>query len=88
MSICYERYQTEKEMDDAKGAIRCFTTYNIFLNDKAIGGSLQAALDENSIADRNHVGEEERAAIRKKLESAFLASHPGYEEPTHVKENN
>jgi len=81
MSICHERYQTEKEMKDAQDAIRCFTVYNIFMNDKAIKGSLQAALQVNFEADKNHVSEDERNIIRKKLENTFRDSHPDYVEP-------
>jgi len=41
MTICYERYQTEEEMRDAPFHNRVFTVYNVFLDDKHIGGSLK-----------------------------------------------
>ena len=84
MSICYERDQTEKEMEDANGAIRCFTMYNIFMDDKAIKGSLRAALHVNFEADKNHVSEDERKTIQTKLEKSFHDSHPGYVEPNTI----
>lgn len=84
MSVCYERYQTEEEMTDAKGATRCFTVFNIFMDDKAIKGSLRAALYVNFEADKKHLPEEERAVIRSKLEKAFRRSHPEYKEPTQL----
>lgn len=84
MSICHERDQTEKEMKDAQGAIRCFTMYNIFMDNKAFKGSLRAALQVNFEADKNHVSEEERNIIRKKLEMAFRDSHPNYVEPNTI----
>ena len=40
MTICYERYQTDEEMKDAEFHNRVFTVYNVFLDDKRIGGSL------------------------------------------------
>lgn len=84
MSVCYERDQTEKEMEDAQGAIRCFTMYNIFMDDKAIKGSLRAALQVNFEADKNHISEEERKTIKTKLEKSFHDSHPDYVEPNTI----
>lgn len=81
MTICYERYQTEKEMSDAAAYNRVFTVYYVFLDDKAIKGSLNRALQINSESDKNHVGVEERKRISEKLRMEFIASHPDYKEP-------
>ena len=82
MTICYERFQTEAEMKEAKSYNRVFTVYNIFLDDKAINGSLDRALKVNSESDKNHVGIEERKRISEKLRTEFIASHRDYKEPT------
>lgn len=68
-------------MTDAKGATRCFTVFNIFMDDKTIKGSLLAALYVNFEADKKHLPEEEKAVIRSKLQKAFRRSHPEYKEP-------
>lgn len=82
MTICYERCQTDEEMKDADFHNRVFTVYNVFLDDKRIGGSLKKALADNSEKDKNHVSENERKRISQSLETAFIAAHPGYQEPT------
>lgn len=82
MTICYERYQTDEEMKDAEFHNRVFTVYNVFLDDKRIGGSLKKALADNSEKDKKHVSDSERKRISQSLETAFIASHPGYQEPT------
>lgn len=81
MKICHERYQSQLEQGDAQGEIRCFTVYNIFIQDKEIKGSLRSALQVNFDADKNHVDEAERKIIWKKLEDAFQQAHPTYKEP-------
>ncbi len=81
MEICCERYQTEAEMKDAKVCNRVFTVYNVFLDDKAVRGSLNRALQVNSESDKNNVGIEERMRIREKLRTAFIAAHRDYREP-------
>lgn len=82
MTICYERYQTDEEMKDAKFHNRVFTVYNVFMDDKKIGGSLNKALKVNAERDRNHVSIKELGEIRKQLEKAFITTHLGYKEPT------
>jgi hypothetical protein len=82
MTICYERYQTDDEIKDADFYNRVFTVYNVFLDDKHIGGSLKKALADNSEKDKNHVSEKERKRISQSLEIAFIAAHPGYQKPT------
>ena len=82
MTVCYERYQTEEEMRDAPFQNRVFTVYNVFLDDKKIGGSLKKALADNASKDKNHVTKEEQKKISRALETAFMAAHVGYKEPT------
>ena len=81
MTVCCERYQTNEEMKDAGFHNRVFTVYNVFLDDKHIGGSLKKALADNSEKDKNHVSESERKRISQSLETAFIATHPDYREP-------
>ena len=82
MTICYERFQTEAEMSDAPFCNRVFTVYNVFMDDKKIGGSLEKALFYNANADENHVSKKERDIIADKLRSAYKTSHPDYFEHT------
>ena len=51
------RYQTEAELTDARFANRVYTVYSIFMDDKHINGSLEAALRTNFDADKNHVSD-------------------------------
>ncbi|MDE6410031.1 MAG: hypothetical protein K2K81_07300 [Muribaculaceae bacterium] len=81
MDVVYVRDQTEDEKMDAEGAVRMFTEYSLFMEDKLFQGSLELALKRNFEADRNNVSEEERKTIRKKLRESYLSSHPGYKEP-------
>lgn len=82
MTVCYERFQTEAEMSDAPFKNRVFTTYYVFLDDKAVKGSLERALKINSESDKNYVSVEERKRISEKLRAEFIASHRDYKEPT------
>lgn len=77
----YVRKQTPDEENDARGSIRSFTEYSIFMDDKRIKGSLNLALQDNFLADRNNVSEQERNEIRAKLEEAYMDMHPDYKEP-------
>lgn len=78
----YVRFQTDEEAANAEGINRMYTEYSIFLDHKNIKGSLKAALQENHIADSNHVPENVRDEIRDKLRQAFLSSHLDYKEPS------
>jgi hypothetical protein len=82
MTVCYERYQTAEEMLDAPFHNRVFTVYNVFLDDKQINGSLKKALADNASKDKKHVSVAEQKKISQALETAFMASHIGYQEPT------
>lgn len=76
----YSREQTDKEAKDAIGAIRVFSEYSIPLDDKAIKGSLAAALHENYEADRNNVSKEVRDEIMQALRNFYMEIHPDYKE--------
>lgn len=82
MDVVYVRDQTEDEKMGADGAVRMFTEYSIFLNEKKFQGSLEFALKCNYEADKNNVPEKERETIRRKLREHYLSIHPGYKEPT------
>ncbi len=81
MNIVTERYQTEQEAADAVHCNKMFTSYYVFLDDKKIRGSLKKALQANSIADENNISEAERKRIKERLETAYMATHIGYQEP-------
>ena len=86
MNIVTERYQTEQEASDATSHNRMFTSYFIFLDDKKINGSLKKALQVNSEADKKHVSDKVRKDIADRLQTAFMASHIGYQEPRQCQE--
>lgn len=77
----YWRYQTDEEATDAPYSNRMFTEYRIFIDEKPYNGDLDKALQENFIADGNHVSHEERTEIMKKLKERFLLDYPGYKPP-------
>lgn len=80
INICYERYQTDKEQEDATKANRVYQVYNIFMDDKRIKGSLQKALQVNFEADKNNVSKAERQRILEALQNYYLKTHPNYRE--------
>lgn len=84
IEICYTRFQTAKELKDAEFATRIYSVYNIFMDDKKIKGSLEAALQANFEADKNHVSDKERRTIMEKLRAGYLRKHPDYKEPTAI----
>lgn len=79
-NVCW-RYQTDGESRDAKQLNRIFTEYCIFMDDKKIAGSLEAALRANSDADRYNVPQAERERIAGELRSWYLQEHRDYKEP-------
>lgn len=81
MDVVYVREQTDNEKIGVEKAIRMFTEYSVFLNEKRFQGSLELALKYNSDADKNNVSQEERDIIRDKLREHYLSSHPDYKEP-------
>jgi len=79
-NVCW-RYQTEGEANDAKQLNRIFTEYCVFMDDKHIGGSLEAVLRANSIADRYNVSQAERTRIADELRKWYMSEHRDYKEP-------
>lgn len=77
----YIRYQTDGEASDAVGSTRMYTEFCIFLDDKNIKGSLNAALLENFRADSKNVSNKILEEIRDKLHRAYMLAHPHYKEP-------
>lgn len=82
IEICHMRYQTEAELAAARYANRVYSVYSIYMDDKHINGSLEAALRTNFDADKNHVSENERRKIMKKLKVHYMSKHRNYQEPT------
>lgn len=81
MNVVYVREQTEGEKIGVESAIRMFTEYSVFIDDKKFKGSLQMALLYNSEADKNNISLEERNLIMQKLREHYLSANPGYKEP-------
>lgn len=81
IDVCAWRYQTDAEREDAKLCNRIYTVYSIFMDDKHIRGSLDAALHVNFVADKNNVSEKDRKEIMEKLKTHYIATHRGYKEP-------
>ena len=81
LEVVYVREQTENEKIGVENAVRMFTEYSVFLNDKRFQGSLELALQYNSEADSKNVPEDVRELIASKLRDSYLATHPTYTEP-------
>lgn len=79
-NVCW-RYQTDGEAKDAKQLNRVFTEYCVFMDDKHICGSLEAALRANSLADQNNVSTSERKRIADDLRKWYMSEHRDYREP-------
>ena len=75
----FVRNQTDDEKLDAEHSNRIFTEYSVFLDDKAIKGSLQKALKANNVADRNNVSATVRKKIEDALRHAFLHAHKAHQ---------
>ena len=71
----FVRFQSEEESLDAIHHNRVFTEFSIFMDDKAIGGDLEKALQANFDADKNHVPEDTRMEIKELLRRNYLGNH-------------
>ncbi len=80
-NTCFVREQTPGEKQDAEHSNRVFTEYSIYLDDRRIKGSLEAALKENNDADRKNVAVSVRGEIENALRKAYKMAHPQYKEP-------
>ena len=63
----FVRFQSEEESLDAIHQNRVFTEFSIFMDDKAIGGDLDA--------DKNHVPENTRLEIKELLRRNYHRNH-------------
>lgn len=79
-TVCW-RYQTEGEAKCAEQVNRVFTEYSVFMDDKKIAGSLEAALRANSLADQKNVSASERLRIASELKQWYMSEHRDYKEP-------
>ncbi|MNR46930.1 hypothetical protein D3C85_1659650 [compost metagenome] len=52
---------------------RCFTKYGYFIDDKRWNGNIEMILEDNFIAEENHVSKNERAVIREKLRKEYFS---------------
>ena len=75
------RYQSDEEAQDAKHVNRVFTEYSVFMDDKKIRGSLEAAIRQNSLYDQKNVSLAERTKIANALRQWYMSEHRGYKEP-------
>lgn len=92
MNIVHQRYQTINECEDAQYSNRSWTKYEYFIDDKKWKGNLEAILENNFVAEENHVSLEERELIKQKLTKGFktfyldplnLKSHANYIKKRH-----
>ena len=79
-TVCW-RYQSYEEAQDAKYVNRVFTEYSVFIDDKKIRGSLEAALRQNSLDDQKNVSHAERTRIANELRDWYMREHRDYREP-------
>lgn len=77
----YWRYQTDKEANGAENCNRVFTEYSVFLDDPKIRGSLERALQINSLSDQYNLGEAKRKEIAARLRQSYMSAHRDYKEP-------
>lgn len=75
------RDQTGEEKKGASGAVRMYTEYSVFLDERRFQGSIFLALRYNSEADSRNVDEDVRDTILERLKEAYMKAHPGYREP-------
>ena len=76
MHVVHVRRQTEAEESDAVKSNRIFTTWSMFLYEKPYNGDIEFLLQQNYIADKNHVSETQRKEIMKKLRKKALELYP------------
>lgn len=71
--IVHERIQTLQEMTDFDIWNRSFTKYGYFIDDKRWNGNIEMILEDNFIAEENHVSKNERAVVREKLRKEYFS---------------
>ena len=76
MDVAYMRYQTDGEADDAENCSRVFHVYTMYIFEKPYKGDIEFLLNQNYLADENHVSAEEREIIRTKLNELIKKRYP------------
>lgn len=67
IEIVHQRFQTDKESEDAETKNRMFSSYEYFINEKPWNANIEGILFDNFVAEENNVSLEEREVIRYKL---------------------
>lgn len=75
INVIYERFQTEKEKQDALSSNRTFTKYGYFIDNKPYSGNIDLVLEQNFKVESNNVSLEERTTIRDKLKLAYRTQY-------------
>lgn len=73
MIIVHTREQTSQEMESSIGCHRSFTKWGYFINDKRWKSNIDLILEDNFVAEENHVSIKERQEIRLKLEKEYYS---------------
>lgn len=73
IQIVFQRTQTLEEMTDFDKANRSFTKYGYFIDDKRWNGDIERILEDNFIAEENHVSKKDRSIIREKLREEYFS---------------
>lgn len=76
MHVVHHRYQTKAESECAGSINRIFTVYGWYIFEKPIKGDIEFLLEQNFLADENHVSEKERTDIRNKLRKKIYELYP------------
>lgn len=71
--IVHERIQTMDEMTDFDIGNRSFTKYGYFIDEKPWCCDIEKILEENFVAEENHVTKKERLDIRDKLRKEYYS---------------
>ncbi|PZU20141.1 MAG: hypothetical protein DI589_18795 [Shinella sp.] len=71
--IVYQRKQTLLEMTDFDIGNRSFTKYGYFIDEKPWNGDIERILENNFIAEVNHVSKKERNKIREMLRKEYFS---------------
>lgn len=81
MKIVYHRNQTPEELESAYSSTQEFTRYGVFIDEKPYKGNIELVLEQNFLADANHMPEDERNELRKILREAYFDFYKVSPEP-------
>lgn len=73
MEVVWVREQSAVEKTDAKKAVRMFTKYGYFIDERPWKGDIDKLLEFNYIADKNQVKKAEREDIRRALREKYFS---------------